>query len=406
MPRKHVVLYRQLLQALRRMDRAGLPITGCVGMPQASQVLCAAAYLRQAFRAGSSSSDDASNRLTDGFFALRMLPRQLAVLQACEEDTRQALQQWHGLQQQWCSTAPLSISRQLESAEEAAWLLQRLATQQAVQQLLLEEDIEQLQQDSDASIEGARQQLDDLAAAVKAAAPDAFASQPDGPPNSQRLLQLQALSQVLFQQQGRLRCDPFEWVYDGLAPLMLPQVLQTRKGIPLSLAVLAGAVARRLGMQLQLLCADDSQLPGTASGPLLMQQLPPEVAARQAGRTLATAPSPTTWLLQLLPAPGQAWAAQDAVFLDVSRRGQLLDAAGCIQRYPALEAVLQHQQLQQANSSSSSEGGAGVVALWANMARTMVLAHQRRGESDLVAHWLYQVLALDSRAEEWAHAMQ
>ncbi|WIA13527.1 hypothetical protein OEZ85_007099 [Tetradesmus obliquus] len=300
------------------MDRAGLPLTGCVGMPQASQVLCPAAYLRQAFSAGSSSSDDASNRLTDGFFALRMLPRQLAVLQACEEETRQQ----------------------------------------------------------------------------------------DGPPNSQRLLQLQALSQVLFQQQGRLRCDPFEWVYDGLAPLMLPQVLQTRKGIPLSLAVLAGAVARRLSMQLQLLCADDSQLPGTASGPLLMQQLPPEVAARQAGRTLATAPSPTTWLLQLLPAPGQAWAEHDAVFLDVSKRGQLLDAAGCIQRYPALEAVLQHQQLQQANSSSSSGDGAAVVALWANMARTMVLAHQRRGESDLVAHWLYQVLALDSRAEEWAHAMQ
>jgi regulator of sirC expression with transglutaminase-like and TPR domain len=44
------------------------------------------------------------------------------------------------------------------------------------------------------------------------------------------------------------------------------QVLQTRKGIPLSLAVLAGAVGRRLGMQLQLLCADDSQQPGTASG--------------------------------------------------------------------------------------------------------------------------------------------
>jgi hypothetical protein len=48
--------------------------------------------------------------------------------------------------------------------------------------------------------------------------------------------------------------------------LCVAQVLQTRKGIPLSLAVLAGAVARRLGMQLQLLCADDSQMPGTASG--------------------------------------------------------------------------------------------------------------------------------------------
>jgi hypothetical protein len=94
-----------------------------------------------------------------------------------------------------------------------------------------------------------------------------------------------------------------------------------------------------------------------------------------------------------------------AVFLDVSKRGQLMDAAGCIQRYPSLEVVLQQQQ-QQAHSSGCTGGGAVVVALWANMARTMVLAHQRRGESDLVAHWLYQVLALDSRAEEWAHAMQ
>jgi hypothetical protein len=92
----------------------------------------------------------------------------------------QALQQWHGLQQQWCSAAPLSVSQQLQSAEEAAWLLQRLATQQAVQQLLLDEEIEQLQQESDASIAAAKQQLDDLAAAVKAAAPDAFQSSPDG----------------------------------------------------------------------------------------------------------------------------------------------------------------------------------------------------------------------------------
>jgi hypothetical protein len=86
----------------------------------------------------------------------------------------QALQQWHGLQQQWCRAAPLSTSQQLEAAEAAAWLLQRLATQQAVQQLLLDDEIEQLQQDREASIATARQQLDDLAAAVKAAAPDAF----------------------------------------------------------------------------------------------------------------------------------------------------------------------------------------------------------------------------------------
>jgi hypothetical protein len=39
------------------------------------------------------------------------------------------------------------------------------------------------------------------------------------------------------------------------------------------------------------------------------------------------------------------------------------------------------------------------------MARTMVMAHQRRGESDLVAHWMYQALALDTAAPEWGHAL-
>lgn len=31
------------------------------------------------------------------------------------------------------------------------------------------------------------------------------------------------------------------------------------------------------------------------------------------------------------------------------------------------------------------------LELWADMARLMVTAHMRRGESDLVAHWLVQV---------------
>ena len=32
-------------------------------------------------------------------------------------------------------------------------------------------------------------------------------------------------------------------------------------------------------------------------------------------------------------------------------------------------------------------------------------AHQRRGESDLVAHWVYVLLALDPRAAEWGHML-
>jgi hypothetical protein len=32
-------------------------------------------------------------------------------------------------------------------------------------------------------------------------------------------------------------------------------------------------------------------------------------------------------------------------------------------------------------------------------------AHQRRGESDLVAHWVYVLLALDPQAPEWGHML-
>eukprot|EP00775_Hariotina_reticulata_P004608 gene4608-4862_t len=274
----------------------------------------------------------------------------------------------------------------------------------------------------------ARQQLDQLAAAVQTAAPAAFHQQgalTGTAGNSVRMQQWQALRQVLFQEH-KLRCDPFEWVYDGLAPLLLPDVLQTRKGIPLSLSLITAAVARRLDLPLQLLCAEHTQMPGTAlgkcgsaalvmallrlRGPLIMQQLPPEVAARQAGRTLASAPTPDTWLIRLQQCEGAPWGHHEAVYLDVSQRGgKLLTAAECAQRYPHMESVLMPQN--EASSATQDPhsipaGASPVVSVWSNLARTMVLAHQRRGESDLVAHWLYQLLALDSSAEEWAHALQ
>lgn len=115
-----------------------------------------------------------------------------------------------------------------------------------------------------------------------------------------------------------------------------------------------------------------------------------------------------------------------AVFLDVTRNGTLLDLASCAGRYPQLTAHLQ-QQMQQHTSplrATSQIGWAppeeapadvqqekpqrppSVVAVWASLARCMVTAHQRRGESDLVAHWLYQLLALDTQAVEWNHVLQ
>lgn len=358
---------------------------------------------------------------SEAFQALRMLPKQLDVLRASDEESRQALQQWSQLQQHWCALNPLTAVQQLEAAESAAWLLQRLVTQQVQQQMLCEGDVQEVQQQCEESIAAAQQQFDELAAAAQEADPQAFGT--PAAAADQRLHQLEALKKVLFQQ-AKLRNAPFEWVYDGLAPALLPQVLQRSKGMPLSLALVAAAVGRRLGMQLQLLCAPEGTGPTTASGPLLQQQLPPEVAARQGARTTASAPSPDYWLLRLLPPAGHVWQQDQPVYLDVSQNGKLLDATACVSRYPQLEGLLQEQQgeMQQAalQDSSSQVGwlppqppmqsavlqAPSVVAVWASLARSMVTAHQRRGESDFVAQWLYQLLALDTQAPEWAHVIQ
>jgi hypothetical protein len=70
---------------------------------------------------------------------------------------------------------------------------------------------------------------------------------------------------VLFRQ-AKLRNAPFEWVYDGLAPALLPAVLAKAKGMPLSLALAAAGVGHRAGIALQLLCAPDQQQSSTQSG--------------------------------------------------------------------------------------------------------------------------------------------
>ena len=42
-----------------------------------------------------------------------------------------------------------------------------------------------------------------------------------------------------------------------------------------------------------------------------------------------------------------------------------------------------------------------MVQWYASMARVAVQVHQRRGESDNVAHWLRLLLALDPNTPEW-----
>lgn len=53
----------------------------------------------------------------------------------------------------------------------------------------------------------------------------------------------------------RFRQDPFEWVYEGLDPLNILAVLQTSKGISLTLAVLYVSIARQLGVPMSIMPA-------------------------------------------------------------------------------------------------------------------------------------------------------
>ena len=48
---------------------------------------------------------------------------------------------------------------------------------------------------------------------------------------------------------------------------------------------------------------------------------------------------------------------------------------------------------------------AAVLTFWAESARMAMIAHQRRGEGDAVALWMYQLMALDTQAEEWDAAL-
>lgn len=57
--------------------------------------------------------------------------------------------------------------------------------------------------------------------------------------------------QVLFEQH-RFRQTPFEWVYDGLSPVLLADVLASRKGLSIVLATIYVLVGRDVGLTLAM----------------------------------------------------------------------------------------------------------------------------------------------------------
>lgn len=262
------------------------------------------------------------------------------------------------------------------AAEEGLALLSRQAQQLADPLFVLEQEL-----GSSGDGEPQAATLDELAAAVRRkhatlfdrGAADMDSSDAGGSGGSsggaargataaRRLEQAAALADVLYRQQ-RFKFEPFEWVYEGLAPLLLPARLARRKLAPVTLAAVAAGVGRRLGLPLLPVPAEageeiaaavaEGPAGGAVAGGLPLDQLRPDVAQRYAGRAAAAPPTAGPWALLIdcsgkgssgcgsaagggggSDDRGHSWThALDAC------TGELVDAAAAAQKYPGLQLV-------------------------------------------------------------------
>jgi hypothetical protein len=201
---------------------------------------------------------------------------------------------------------------------------------------------------------------------------------------------LLAAVQHLLYSQLRLRHEPIEWLYDGLAPLLPCAAIQQRKAAPLTLAVLASSVCARLGVLALPLRASPAAPPRTTQQ-LAVEEgytLPQDVALRQAGRPAAYIPN-EPWLVAIARSaaavdmpinhiqqplnvhlPGGVGWQLSGTFLDVSvRGGRVLSEAEVRATYPLALPSLQAKLVRAADVRAYVWGGcswsARVMNVWA-----------------------------------------
>jgi hypothetical protein len=300
----------------------------------------------------------------------------------------QALAEWAALADRFGSrhhasapggSLPFAASAVAAAAEEGLALLSRQAQELSDPLLLQELD---LQPADSSSQEPPALSLDELAAAVRRDHPALFAATPSSsdttdssnsssrsepsssdPSSSSstalRVEQARALADSLYRRQ-RFKFEPFEWVYEGLDPLLLPPRLQRRKLAPLTLALVAAGVGRRLGLPLLPVPAEPegeivaTVVEGPGGGPagaqgLPMEQLRPDVAQRYAGRSQGLAPASGPWVLLLDSGsgsgssgdwgPAEAGGGQQWQHVMDASSGELLEAAAAQLKHPDLQLV-------------------------------------------------------------------
>jgi hypothetical protein len=364
-------LYSRARHILRAFTRENIPCVGIAGTHLIARDLDISRALGEWFR-------DLANHqnFEQGVKLLHTAEHQLRVLTESEEGTRDALAEW-------CELIRSCRGPLLHSFHEAAHACER--GMDLVRSQVLE--TAGLQFSSPDPIN--YRTIDDIVAVVLQ---ESRITQSEG-----GHVLFQRIADVIYKQR-KLRSEPFEWVYEGLQPLLIPEALGlshsnegNRKIAPAALAITITAVARRLGLRALPFPASDASSPTFDGSTYSIPDLSPLLAARLASaRQQGAVPSPDPWVVGLFEASPEFL---DATFLDAAQ-GDILSGEQVCARHPILS-----------NLCLSHLPSTSVLSTWQSLCRTVLVAHQRRGESDAVAQWLFVLLSLDPTAAEWDRAL-
>jgi len=416
MGRPEKALYASAQRLLRRFESERIPFIGPIGSDLVAWNLNPATSLtawfhRQATAPGATS-------LEEGLQLLSRLESQLAVLKECEEDTRDALGEWADLAQKYQISSSSTFADVPASMAAAAC--------EAGMELLTEQVLNLTDPlGIYGSLDGEQEDEDERGLGIEELAQSVL--QRAGLTSTENIInkndisgRLHALVDVLYRtSETKLKYEQSEWVYEGLDPLLLPKVLRKRKGIPGALAMAAAAVGRRVNVPLLPMPAAPieagaGQDPDTA---MIVENLPLDLQQRVNASTQAAAPGPGQWLLKVFADSSTSPSTEESLktstgeynnaegadngieiedlglYVDPSN-GEILSSSEIQTKFPAMGHLSPAEWQQQS-----------VLRTWQGLCRIAMQAHQRRGESDFVAHWMFICLALDPSAPEWNRAL-
>ncbi len=198
----------------------------------------------------------------------------------------------------------------------------------------------------------------------------------------------------------KYKYEPFEWVYEGLDPIMVRSVLHGRSGpdrkkcTPAALALALSTIGERVGLNLLPMPTFGMSQHATEEklDVSLLEGLSEDAALRMRSKTQAVAPEPSTWLLRVDDGKEDREEGHET-WIDC-KQGVVVGGEEVSSRFPGLAAY-----------GSARVRSESVLRTWQGLVDLAVQAHTRRGESDSVAGWLYVKLSLDCFAGEWARAL-